>query len=509
MTSESTESRAGQAVVHLVKRKSQRLLRYVDYFCRHDSSAFTRPLLGVLLGEASTIEELVDHYGARRNQAWSGYRHLVATIKNISRAGYILLHIYHRIDAYRLGEGSDRFREQTHAAVMLLAEDVRGACEGLLTTANRLSLIDRPMTPIDELLVEELPPGRFEDDLPCDDRPMAEETSIKLATAFLNLSTAYAFLATPRSDSPQDIRQFVTEKISEEQLRIAELRAHNLQSSYDTHIQDTPVEQLDEALLTLRGHITVVFHLMQVCTIVVHYYERHMGKHSLLDERCLAALTYYGLTHACQYMRQGAQISRTVLKRYAKIVSREIPIPHYRGFHVRPSTLVSQIVMHYGTQVSMQLDDETYDAGSTLDLFRANESLNRLKRRRLSMQLEQLADMDHIQVDHDLRQVLHQILGLLAERGAIVIYDDLEIDSQSVDADDELTLRQFVVETIARLLAMGKLDICMDVRAKFVGDERVLNDIAILADNGYGEDRQGRNIPLPDALGYLRREMKV
>ncbi len=52
---------------------------------------------------------------------------------------------------------------------------------------------------------------------------------------------------------------------------------------------------------------------------------------------------------------------------------------------------------------------------------------------------------------------------------------------------------------------MGKIDISVDMTAQFVGDKRVLADIQILAEHGYGEDSFGNNVPLPRQLAYLRR----
>ncbi|MEJ2704569.1 MAG: hypothetical protein P8Z79_19215 [Sedimentisphaerales bacterium] len=43
------------------------------------------------------------------------------------------------------------------------------------------------------------------------------------------------------------------------------------------------------------------------------------------------------------------------------------------------------------------------------------------------------------------------------------------------------------------------------MEAKFIGDKRVLFDIKLLAESGYGEDNFGNNIPLPEKLSYLRR----
>ena len=45
----------------------------------------------------------------------------------------------------------------------------------------------------------------------------------------------------------------------------------------------------------------------------------------------------------------------------------------------------------------------------------------------------------------------------------------------------------------------------MDYDVTFIGDKRVLNDLQLLAEHGYGEDNFGNNIPLPKELSYLRR----
>jgi hypothetical protein len=45
----------------------------------------------------------------------------------------------------------------------------------------------------------------------------------------------------------------------------------------------------------------------------------------------------------------------------------------------------------------------------------------------------------------------------------------------------------------------------MDITVAFAGDQRVLEDIRLLAENGYGEDDFGNNLPLPPKLSYLRK----
>jgi hypothetical protein len=55
------------------------------------------------------------------------------------------------------------------------------------------------------------------------------------------------------------------------------------------------------------------------------------------------------------------------------------------------------------------------------------------------------------------------------------------------------------------MLALGKIDVDTDMMVTFIGDKRVLVDIKLLAESGYGEDKFGNNVHLPDKLAYLRR----
>lgn len=69
----------------------------------------------------------------------------------------------------------------------------------------------------------------------------------------------------------------------------------------------------------------------------------------------------------------------------------------------------------------------------------------------------------------------------------------------------EGTALEKVIGETGRLLAMGKIDIGTEMTAQFVGDKRVLADIRLLAEHGYGEDSFGNNVSLPKQLAYLRR----
>ena len=194
-----------------------------------------------------------------------------------------------------------------------------------------------------------------------------------------------------------------------------------------------------------------------------------------------------------------------MLKRYAEVGQIEVPVPPYRGFHVRPSTLIAKLVRHYGSKFQMALDDELYDAGSPLDLFRANEKINAQKRRWLAAEVVRLGLVQKENGrSEDMEAVIRRIVLTLAGRSRLILYEQ-PLQLPQVPAGQQATVLERVVDVMTGLLAMGKIDVEASLTAKFIGDKRVLADIKLLAESGYGEDNFGNNIPLPDKLQNLRR----
>jgi hypothetical protein len=188
-----------------------------------------------------------------------------------------------------------------------------------------------------------------------------------------------------------------------------------------------------------------------------------------------------------------------MLRRYAIHGRISVPVPRYRGFHVRPSTLIAKIVNHYGSAVQMELEGEIYNAGISLDLFRANEMLNARKRRRLADEAGRLI------IDaRDPQGAVRQAAQALFEQNKLVLYER-SLDLEEVKPKEGEELPEFVTRSLIQLLTMGKIDIETDLTVAFSGDQRVLEDIGLLAENGYGEDDFGNNLPLPAKLSYLRK----
>ena len=251
-------------------------------------------------------------------------------------------------------------------------------------------------------------------------------------------------------------------------------------------------------------------------TILVHYIERHSTyfwkkwnyNKPIEEGKCLHILIRYFISYSNRFIISSQEVCKIVLRQYSETGNITVSIPNYRGFHVRPSTLLSKIVLHYGGNAEMKLHDQVYDASMPLELFRANELINSVKRQYAAKEIMNHSLIKNHKIDnliHDeMKKMLRTIFLDLMEQKTILIYEN-SFSFEELDPADDETLIDFVKRAITTYLALGKIDISSNLTVTFTGDKRVLKDIKILAENGYGEDLFGNNIVLPPELSYLRR----
>ena len=500
----------------LVEKRANRLLRAARYLTQQQSiqRVMARPVLGELLSQSTQVEELLDAYGARGNHNWLIYRSIIAAIKQFSAVGYELLHILHALPSYQLLPIGKDFVKATNQAADFTGGVLLKAAQKITDYSGQLGLPIRPEELDDEAWIEELPPGRLLQDRAASIGDLAQRTVTFLATAFLNLAAESEALQRSESSNQKPTAENTADYPTEESLRRLELRFHNLQSLYDTYVLGTETENLDKDLPVLRGHISVILHLLRIGTGFSHYYERHIRSVPInikeyeeplvKADTLLFVLRGYPVLYASEYLVCAQHLCQEMLKRYAEIGEIEAPVPPYRGFHVRPATLISKLVIHYGSKVQMELQGRQYDAGSALELFRANEMINAQKRRSLADKIFCLKLISSTAPFEDVKQIVRRIVVKLAEQGVLIMYEQpLSLSDEPVDKEGTVT--EQVISEINRLLLAGKIDVDSGLRAKFIGDKRVLADIQLLAESGYGEDSFGNNIALPEKLKYLRK----
>jgi hypothetical protein len=500
---------------NLVAKRAAPLLRLVHYLpsSNHNCNPLTRPLLGDVLSQSTQLEELMDSYGARNNRRWCQLRAFTATLKVFSNISYRLLHIHHGLPRYQLLPVEGDFDIATRQTLNFSNEVLRETAKRFLEQAAKLDLSITGNNLITDYC-EDLPSGQLLHNRTPRRVTNTATVVTQLATAFLNLAAESELLNTVVHLSVQDYSKYVPELVSEENLRYLKHRFHNLQSLYDTYVSDTEIEYLDANLPVLRGHATVIFHLLTIATDLTHYYERHLyiqtaskglRRYPIVHAKpLLKFLMGYAITFAGRYLVCGQRLCHGMLNHYAEIDRITAPVPRYRGFHVRPSTLIAKIVNHYGSNIRMEFEADSYNAASPLDLFRVNEKINARKRRWLNAEIRNFPLQGKNDSQARLSTIVLNVVMKLAEQGKIIIYEQpLQLSQEIASQNDDLL--QQVNQEITRLQATGQIDINTDFMITFIGDKRVLSDLRILAEQGYGEDSFGNNVPLPKALSYLRR----
>jgi len=500
----------------LIAKRSLTLLCLAKYLsqCSSRSEFLIRAFLGELLSQSMQLEELLDAYNARNNCRWCTYRSLTAALKLFSDVSYELLHIQHVLPAYRLLPIESDFVKATDDAIAFTSDVLVRAANQILAKATELDMPSPCENLREKSYSEHLPPGRLPYHCAARRAETVSDIVTLLTTAFLNLAAESQDVRAASRAKPEEYHLCITASVTEERLRGLELRFHNLQSLYDTHVSGTEAENIDTDLPVLRGHISVVFHLFRTATMFAHYYERHINRQpcAFADQRellvdpnaLLGVLMKYSIAHINQYIDCAEQLCRAMLKRYAEVGQVDVPIPRYRGLHVRPATLIAKLVLHYGSEVQMRLDQDTYDAGSPLDLFRANEKINAQKRRWLTAEISNLNLVPDNAPDTEIKTIAREVVFTLAEKHKLILYEQrLYLPTQP--AEKQGTTLAKVIAEVSQLLMLGKIDVDTQLTATFVGDKRVLADIKLLAESGYGEDNFGNNITLPEKLAYLRR----
>jgi hypothetical protein len=500
----------------LISKRAQSLLGLVSFVsdCQSSEQIFIRPLLGDLLSQSMQLEELLDAYDARNNCRWCSFRSMIAAVKLFSDVTYELLHISHALPAYRLLPIENDFAQATGQTLRFTGTILREASGRLLCLSEQLNLLVPSENRREKSYTEQLPPGRLIRNCQAKRTETVSEMVTLLATAFLNLAAESKDVRAASKARPDEYAALLKGAIREESLRSLELRFHNLQSQYDTYVAGTQAEKEDGDLLVLRGHISVVFHLLKTATMFAHYYERHGSKvpcamaapqKPLVDaSELVGTVMRYCITFINAYITCAEHLCREMLQNYSEVGEIELEIPRYRGFHVRPSTLIAKLVLHYGSDMKMMLGAESYDATMPLELFRANEKINAEKRRWLAGEIVRLKLVPEDTDSGDFVILARGVVLALAEKGKLIMYEQPLKFPEDPAARHGSVLDRAVAE-VARLLALGKIDIESDIRVTFKGDKRVLADIGLLAEVGYGEDKFGNNIPLPEKLKYLRR----
>jgi phosphotransferase system HPr-like phosphotransfer protein len=338
-----------------------------------------------LISEADALESFLDDYGARYNRTYAFLTELVASLRWFGHAGYSLTHMLSRLESYgavhwlsaddwaEAARALENGLEYLRATAMRLLHGVRAEAQRLSIELTPEAFPETNFMPV--VARRRLPRSVGQAELENEEQKIGE-----VVTKYLRACELLRDLRVRRIADARERHAFFARTCTEAQARTYEATVHNLQSTYDTHIQNTVLEARDERLAPLRGRVSAALHLLQAVTHLAHFIERHetdirseeaKRKISELVERSevenVALNTF--LFWADRFMQSGVTLAEALLPEYTKLLQLEFELPDHLALHARPAALIVGIVNHYATPVEMEIGGKRCNAGSILELL--------------------------------------------------------------------------------------------------------------------------------------------
>ena len=343
---------------------------------------FTKMLYSKLIATSQLLEDFLDFHGAKNSKDWFFYRELSAAVRHLASASYSQKHISNRLIFYHLSD-TDEFEKEGDATHDFLSTCLIKMAPVIVDEAKRLNI----QLPEDRFTAEDFPGVSTSEMLPYDiddlDKDRQKENIVYIASEFLNIARNFDQLGFYEPYDVKEILTIVPDKVNEVKMRSFEMLVHNLQSQFDTYVIHGGYMFGNRKMKQLRGHFSIVFHLLQVTGRLLHFFERHLHdagykniyklvrdrlSEFICPEKLLDRTINYGLYYVCHFLTTGRELAREILNENIEKGSISVGIPQKLGFHSRPSLLVAKIVQHYGGQVELCIDSDRFDASSVLDI---------------------------------------------------------------------------------------------------------------------------------------------
>jgi len=372
-----------QEFVPLADRSSQGMLHFAAYFLKNPETRLNKKNFVTLVKESIELEDFLDDHGARNNKNWLFYGEIVASMRGFAGIAYMINHILSRVKFYNLPENATgSFIRDAEKRLEFLNASILALCKTLADEAGRLGLTmpvadsTADTDAADRIVAKILPSNRGHEDVH-DIHEYIFRISSKLVDAVKESQPVCIDKKLAKKNLNNTI---IPGKINEETLRHLEMHVHNAQSMYDTYIQKTPLESETPTLKTLRGSISVSLHLLNIARELTHFYERHESsiRHEVSHKKIallikhtdvLDTIVNFALYYYTKFISRAAQLAQDILSQYSVTLTATVPVPEGLGFHLRPSTLVAKIANHYAGNVTMHLDEKTFDASSVIDIM--------------------------------------------------------------------------------------------------------------------------------------------
>lgn len=339
-----------------------------------------------LIHESNTLETFLDDYGARYNQAFSFLRELTASIRWIGLAGYSLKHLKARLRSYQIERWTEsRLQEAIDGSLVQASQTIDTWIRGLLqefeSEATRLGLGLSPKRAdnAEENGLEnrrKLARNLGQAELVDEDQKIAG-----VATSFMHVCESFSEIGFRELSDAEELAAFFSLNCTESGIRVLEAQVHNLQSTYDTYIQNTVLESKDERLPRLRGCVSVALHALEASLYLAHFVERHedvtrshgestLRIQEIVQRSELQALVVNHLMFvANQVLQAGLVLAEALVPTYTNVCEMRLELSDGTTLHARPAALIVGIVNHHGTPVELEIGDQRCNASSILELL--------------------------------------------------------------------------------------------------------------------------------------------
>lgn len=371
------------AFAALLQRQGDMLFRLAETLRTRADADWTRRHFFQLVSEADAVEAFLDDFGARHNRSFAFLRELVASVRGFALAGFSVAHLAMRLDGYpnvlSTGEATSS-SDSVRRSLAFLVRTVRNLLAAVQSESRKLGVV---------LPVESFPEDRWKDDGPR--RKLArnmgqgelasdEQKTAEIASKFVEASDLFDALGVRRIAAEHERESWLQRHCSEERARSLEATVHNLQSAYDTWVKGTSIEAGDPRLPKLRGHASAALHLLEAVTQLTHFVERHERtmRDDAIAQRMVSLVSKpevrdvtlnHLLVHAGVYLRRGRSVAEDLLPSYTNVQEIEVGLRDDVVLHARPAALIVGIVQRYGTPVEFEVEGQTCNAGSILEMM--------------------------------------------------------------------------------------------------------------------------------------------
>ncbi len=331
-----------------------------------------------LVGAANAFETFLDDHGARQNRTFVTLGEAVASVRGLARVRVDNLHLVSRLPRYKLLEGCSELEQALGEAEAVLRRSLQGLVRALKEEMGRLGVTWPEAQPskAGPLSRQRQLPRNLDTGFAVDER----EHIAAIGSRFLSVVAASRNLGLERHRRMGDLPTYVSHHATEERCRWYQSAVHNIQSMYDTYVLGTATEEEHPWLHFLRGHATVSFHLLEMATELVHFYERHesdirheaareaiaqvVPKGEILD---VAINTY--LHYAYVFVEEASELAAKVLTTFVSQQSADLELPEGVVLHARPLALIVQIARHHGSPIEITINGESCSANSLMSLI--------------------------------------------------------------------------------------------------------------------------------------------